>query len=449
MSWGGAYRKEILVKKILIALVVLAALAGGGVFLWTKVGAKDSAAAAATQTAKAEKGTIRSVVACTGRVVSNLDVEIKCKASGEIMKLPFDVSDAVEKGALLVELDPVDEQRNLKKAEIALSASQARLASARQNLDVAQRNLATDARRAQADLQSAKARAADARAKADRMRQLLEKKLGSQEECDTAETTAVQLAATLQGAEVRLEELKTLEAALEVKRQDVKLAEAQVESDQIALQVTGDRVRDTKVGAPITGVVTSRPVETGQIISSGISNVGGGTTVMTLSDLSRMFVVASVDESDIGRVQLGLPSVVTADAFPGRNFKGRVVRIATRGVTVSNVVTFEVKIEVEIERRAPLKPEMTANVEIVLAEKKDVLTVPVEAIGRKDRKAFVSVVGPGGVAEERAVETGIGDGTRMEIVKGLAEGETVTVRKGASESRWNSSKRQMGPMMFH
>jgi HlyD family secretion protein len=437
------------VKRLILILapIVLAGAGGGGYWLWTKDAGKASSDAAA-QTAKVEKGTIRPVVACTGRVVSNLDVEIKCKASGEIVSLPFDVSDPVEKGALLVELDPVDEQRNLKRAEIALSASQARLASAQQNLEVARRNLETDQRRAQADLDSARVRAADARSKADRMRQLLEKKLGSQEEYDTAETTAAQLAATLKGAEVRLDELKTVEAALETRRQDVKLAEAQVESDRIALQIAEDRVKDTKVAAPIGGVVTARNVETGQIISSGISNVGGGTTVMTLSDLSRMFVLASVDESDIGRVALDLPAVVTADAFPGRKFRGKVVRIATRGVAVSNVVTFEVKIEVNIERRPVLKPEMTANVEIVIAEKKDVLSVPVEALTRKDGKTVASVIGAAGASEERVVEAGVTDGTRTEVVKGLAEGETVAVRKGGADSRW-SSKRGMGPMMFH
>jgi HlyD family secretion protein len=463
----------------ILVLVALAGAGAGGITYW-KIKAAAPEAAQAAQTAKVERGSVRTVVACTGRVVSNLDVEIKCKASGEIMKLPFDVSDPVEKEALLVELDPVDEQRSLKKAEIALAASQAKLASAKQNLEIAQRTLATDTRRAQADLEAAQARFADARAKADRMKQLLEKKLGSQEDYDTAETTAVQLTATLKGAEVRLEEIRTQEAALEVKRQDVKLAEAQVDSDGIALQIAEDRVRDTKVKAPIQGVVTSRPVEIGQIISSGISNVGGGTTVMTLSDLSRIFVIASVDESDIGRVQLDLPAVVTADAFPGRKFQGRVVRIATRGANVSNVVTFEVKIEVEIERRtsrkgetpanaeterrgprkpatpanaetdrrAPLKPEMTANVEIMISEKKDVLTVPVEAVSRKGGKAVVSVVGPGGAAEERVVETGISDGTKMEIVQGLSEGETVNVKKAGSESRWNSAKGRMGPPMF-
>ncbi|MDQ7780448.1 MAG: efflux RND transporter periplasmic adaptor subunit [Planctomycetota bacterium] len=439
-------------KAAIVVVVVLGILGAGVFFLFRGKSAQD-AAQPETQTAKVEKGSVRMVVACTGRVVSNLDVEIKCKASGEIIKLPFDVSDVVEKGALLVELDPVNEQRTLKQAEVSLSASQAKLVTAGQNLEIAQRNLKTDEQRALAALQSAEAKAVDARNKADRMKQLLEKKLGSQEEYDTAETSAVQAAVELKNAQIRLEELKTQEAALEVKRQDIKSAEAQVESDDIAVETAETRLKDTKVMAPIAGIVTARNVQIGQIISSGISNVGGGTTVLTLSDLSRIFILASVDESDIGKVLLGLPVSVTADAFPGRHFRGKVERIATRGVSVSNVVTFEVKIEVTGEQKNLLKPEMTANVEIVAAEKEDVLLVPAEALTRKGRDQFVNVMGADGKPVERAVEIGISDGVKTEIVSGLSEGEIVTVRKGGADSRWNAGQRQgggrRGPMMFH
>ena len=80
------------------------------------------------------------------------------------------------------------------------------------------------------------------------------------------------------------------------------------------------------------GVVTDRKVQTGTIIASGVSNVGGGTTILTLSDLSRIYVLASVDESDIGKVQVGQPATITVDAYPSMQFAGKVVRIASKGV---------------------------------------------------------------------------------------------------------------------
>jgi len=352
----------------------------------------------------------------------------------------------VKKDDLLVELDTVDEQRSLELAKVRLSASQASLDISKRNLDVAEQTLATDRSRADVNLQSAEAKAKDARAKADRMKDLLVSKTAAQEDYDTAETVAVQAAAELAGFKVKLEELKTQEMALDLKRAEVKLAEAEVKSDQISLTVTEDRLHDTKVMAPMDGVVSARNVQIGTIISSGISNVGGGTTVLTLSDLSQIFVLASVDESDIGKVALEQPATITADAFPGTNFKGKVVRIATKGVNVSNVVTFEVKIEVTSGNKTLLKPEMTANVEVTAAAKDSALLVPAESIVRKGGgKSIVTIVKDDGTKEDAPVTVGISDGTKTEIVQGLAEGQAIVDRKGASDSKWAGNQKQGGP----
>ncbi len=427
-------------KKAIIGIVVLALAAGGGYYAWThRAGAEADKVPEVT--AKVERGPIRMTVPATGRVVSNLDVDIKCKASGEVVKLPFDVSDTAKKGDLLVELDPADELRVVHQAEVRLSASQASLAIAEQELAVAVRALETDRQKAAAALQAAQVRATDARAKADRMKQLLEKHLTSQEEYDTAETAASTAGTDLIGATVKIEELKTQEMALELKRQAVALAKAQVEADGISLSIAQDRHRDTKVEAPIDGIVAVRNVQIGQIISSGISNVGGGTTVLTLSDLSRIFILASVDESQIGRVRLDQEADITADAFPGRTFQGKVVRIATRGVNLSNVVTFEVKIEVTGEARALLRPEMTANVVIIVARKDSALLVPSEAIFLRKGKPFVQVAKDDGTRQESPVETDLTDGTQTEVTRGLAQGQTVVVQAGGAESRWSNGQR--------
>ena len=430
-------------KKAIIGIVVVALVAGGGYYAWTRRAGAE-ADKAPEVTAKVERGPIRMIVAATGRVVSNLDVDIKCKASGAVVKLPFDVSDTAKKGDLLVELDPVDELRVVHQGEVRLSASKANLEIAQQELAVAVRVLETDRQKAAAALQAAQVRAADARAKADRMKQLLEKHLTSQEEYDTAETAASTSGTDLISATVKIEELKTQEIALELKRQAVALAKAQVEADEISLSIAQDRHRDTKVEAPIDGIVAVRNVQIGQIISSGISNVGGGTTVLTLSDLSRIFILASVDESQIGKVRLDQEADITADAFPGRTFQGKVVRIATRGVNLSNVVTFEVKIEVIGEARTLLRPEMTANVVIIVSRKDSALLVPSEAVFLRKGKPFVQVARDDGTREESPVETDLTDGTKTEITRGLAEGQTVVVQPGGAESRWSNGQRPPG-----
>ncbi len=130
--------------KKLIVIMLMAGVVVAGVYYWRHRQAAAAANAPELITAQVERGQIESSVSTTGRVVPNLEVEIKCKASGEVIRLPYDVSDSVEKGELLIELDPVDEQRLVKQAEESLSASQARLAQARQSLLIAANNLSTE-----------------------------------------------------------------------------------------------------------------------------------------------------------------------------------------------------------------------------------------------------------------------------------------------------------------
>jgi HlyD family secretion protein len=375
-------------RKIFIILIPSVVLITGG-YIWSHKSANENTETPQWSTAQVKQGPIRVAVSCTGQVVSNLDVEIKCKASGEVVKLPFDISDQVKKGDLLVELDPVDEQRKVRQAKISLASSQARLMQSKVNLQIAEKALRVERKMAESALKSAEAHAKDVRAKAERMKKLLEKKLASQEDKDTSETASIQTEVDLENAQIRIEELAIKAQELEIKRQDVKLAEAQMETNKINLSLAEQRLKDTKVFSPIDGVVSERNVQSGQIISSGISNVGGGTRVMVLSDLTRLFILASVDESDIGKVELGQKVNITADAFSGKSFFGKIDRIATKGINVSNVVTFEVKIEVQGKNKLLLKPEMTANVEIIVAEKEGVLLVPYEAILQKRKMTVV------------------------------------------------------------
>jgi HlyD family secretion protein len=430
-----APRRKLPMSKIIVILLLLVA-AVGGFYYYQAHAAKAATTQPTTTTATVAKGNIFQAIASTGRIVSNLDVEIKCKASGQIIELPYDVSHPVKKDSLLLQIDPIDQQRAVRQAEVALLQSQAKLAQAKQGLTIAQQTLQTNRDKVASTLKSSESTAKDAQEKARRRRQLSEQNLASPEELQTAETAATLAQAEFRNAQIAEGDLKTQELGLELKRQDVKLAEAVVENDQITLSNAKQRLADTTVLSPIDGVVAILNVQKGQIISSGITNVGGGTPALTLSDLSRVFVLASVDESDIGKVGLDQTVMISADAFPGERFRGKVVRIATKGVNVSNVVTFEVKVEVTSDNKSKLKPEMTANVQIVSASKKDVLVVPANALTRKQGKTYATVQKQGGGTEERVVQTELTDGQNLEVVAGLTEGETIVFRKDEPQSRW-------------
>ncbi|MCC6794202.1 MAG: HlyD family secretion protein [Candidatus Hydrogenedentes bacterium] len=435
-------------KRVLsrIVLSVLAlALAGYGYRWWSGRSEETEASSTTITTAKIEKGDLRQEVACTGKVVSNLDVEIKCRASGQVIKLPFDVSDTVKKGDLLLELDPIDQQRVVQQREATLSASEARLAQAKSTLVAAEKGLAADRTMAAASVASAQARWNDAAAKARREEQLFAKKYSSEEGVETAQTTAMQAEQDYLTSQAQVEGLKAQEADLETRRQEIKLAEAQLENDKIALSLAKLQLDYTSVYSPIDGVVSARTVQIGQIIASGINNVGGGTAVLKISDVSRIFILAAVDESEIGSIQIGQPAEITVDAFPGKRFSGRVDRIAAEGVNLQNVVTFEVRIEVESENKALLKPMMTTNVNVVIADKKEVLTIPYNAIAREKGKTFAVMAKADGTAGDKVpVDLGITDGSAYEVISGVNEGDTVTVQRADADSEWNNDSRGGG-----
>jgi HlyD family secretion protein len=173
---------------------------------------------------------------------------------------------------------------------------------------------------------------------------------------------AAKAQASLEAARTHREGLSAaLDVALMKKKQDGLLAEAALRTDEINLLNAKKRLDETKIVSPMDAVVVARNVQVGQMVPA---DAAGGVTIMTLSDLSRIFVLASVDENDFRKVRAGAPVGITSDAYPGVLFHGQVSRIAARGTRVSNVATFEVKAEVTGPNKNLLKPGMTANVVI-------------------------------------------------------------------------------------
>lgn len=387
-----------------------------------------------------KRGAITVQVQATGRVVPNQEVEIKCKASGEIIQLPVDVSTVVRKGDLLAQLDPQDEERSVKRAEVTLAVAEARLAQTKLALQMAEQELASERKKAETNLKSAETSANEAKAKLERVEQLYNKGMASNEDRDAAVTIYTRALADMEEARIRMQDITLRELQIELKREDIKIAASQVEADKLLMSDAKQRLSETRVTAPIDGVVIDKYVQIGQIIASGINNVGGGTTLMTLGDLSRMFVLVAVDESDIGKISVGQNARIRVDAYQDAVFPGEVVRIASKGKSTSNVVTFEVKVEVKGARKSLLKPEMTANVDIVVADKKDVLLVPTRFLISRRGQHTLRVRLADGTEEIRNVEIGANDGDKVEIIFGVNEGETVVIYPDETESKWKRTR---------
>ena len=398
------------------------------------------------KTVMTEVGPIDLKVSTNGKAVSNLDVEIKSKASGQITKLPFDLSDSVTSGQLIAELDPVDENRNVSLKEAAVLSSRARLAQSREQYQLALVSLDTGTSTAEKDLESALVRHRDAKARLERQQDLYDKQLISKEDLDTARSDFATAASALVKAQTGVISARNQIRSVEMRKQDIVLSESDLKRAEVDLDNAVQRLKECRIYSPQDGVITERKVQVGQIISSGISNVGGGTTLMILSDLSRIFVNASVDESDIGKIKVGQTTIITADAYPGKRFFGKVVRIAMKGLNTQNVVTFEVKIEVTGEGVKLLRPEMTANVSIQADHRDEALLLPNEVI-QFDRKGyFVELDSKDPTTTTKTkqrIEIGITDGLNTEILAGLEEGDEVCV-PDLAQSRWSQGMAGQG-----
>jgi HlyD family secretion protein len=277
----------------------------------------------------------------SGAVQPDTTVEVKSKASGEVLQLNAETGQVIKRGAPLVQIDP----RNARNA-------------------LAQ---------AQADLDVAKARLSNATSQKARADELFKSQSISQQEHEQALL-------------------------------DYANARSEVVRNQVAVDNARIQLEDTDVRAPITGTVLEKTVERGQVIASATSNVSGGTTLMKMADLNRVQVRTLVDETDIGKVQPGQAATVSVDAFPTRPFRGTVLKVEPQAQTEQNVTMFPVLVRINNEQGL-LRPGMNAEVEIHVGRRDSVLAVPNAALRTmRDVGSAASVLGlsPAAVQQELA-----------------------------------------------
>jgi HlyD family secretion protein len=266
--------------------------------------------------APVETRTIQVTVDAAGVVEPESTVEVKSKASGEVLAVHAETGDVVEAGALLVEIDKRTPRNSLSQTEAALSAAQARRQIAQTQME-----------RAQALFKSQ----------------------------------------TLTQTDVEQTQLEFANA------------ESQVVGAKVAVENARITLEDTDVRAPITGTIIEKTVEPGTVIASTTQNVSGGTTLMKMADLTTVQVRTRVDETDIGKIQPGMRTKVTVAAYPNQPFDGEVLKIEPQALVEQNVTQFSVLIKLA-NRGGLLKPGMNAEVQIQIANREGVPAVPTAAL---------------------------------------------------------------------
>jgi HlyD family secretion protein len=379
------------IKKTVLVIAVLGVILG---VLWIMTKGNNNAL---PRTEVVKKGDIVESVTATGRVNPVVSVSVGTQITGIIEKIHVDYNDMVKKGQVLIELDREVFKSRLIEAEAEVRALRAEL------------------KRAEAEFKRDEA-------EFKRMEGLYEKGYVSANEFDTAKYNLEALGASLDSGAANL---ARAEASLEEARENL---------------------RKTTITSPIDGIVLSRDVDEGQTVSASLQ----APTLLTVGDLREMEVHANVDEADIGRVRVGQRVVFNVDSYPEQQFEGNVFKIYYSPLIEQNVVTYDVLVRVSNEELL-LRPGMTANVRIIIEERKGVLIAPnralrvrmpgVESEGAEGPQVWVL---ENGTPVRRPVRIGLGDAENFEALEGLKEGDKVLVEAPREEE-----KRSLGFGRFH
>lgn len=451
--------------RVVLPWVVLLALAYFGFrYIWPLF--LQEAAEMDVQTTMVRRGDLRRAVLADGMLKPAVLVEVKSKASGVVELISAEPGDEVTVGGVLVELDKEQILARQRQAKAGLLSAQASLSKIRRSLSPQQRVSA------EASVRQAEIACEQAEAQYARVAELHAKGYATDEELQDAQ-------AALNSARVSRDNARTkLKLDLEGgEEEDIAVAEANVAIRQAELDDVNEELANTTVRAPIDGTVLSRPVELGSAVKSGTSGLGDGTVVATIGDLSTLYVHAQIDETELGRVHLGMQCRVTFDAFTGQVWQGELKKVYPQGEGGEAGTRFPVDIELDLQpvadtsgsrsggRRNPgsshgekaqdkaasppregespeepapeLRPGMTASVELVMEDHPDVVILTAQFIQYDEERNPYCEVLPDpedqDKRERRELELGFTDGMRFEIVGGVEEGETVIFERPVIE----------------
>jgi len=361
-------------NKLFIILAVLLCAAAAAVW-WTLGHNKDSRTSA-PETAKVIRRDFSSSVLATGAVKPQVGAEVRVGAriSGKVEHLYVNIGDHVRKEQVIAELEKAGLEAAVAKAQAEVKVAEAKVADA-------------------------ESRAKLANLEYQRQQNLIKEDFTSQQAVDKA-----------------LKEKESSGAG-------VHLASRQLDAARAALKEAQVKLSYATITAPISGVIASVSTQKGETVAAGLN----APTFVTIIDLKRLQVDAYVDEVDIGKIP-GQECIFTVDAFPAREFNGKVVAIYPKAVIQENVVNYDVVVEITDPYDGLLRPEMTASVTISLEKREQVLAVPAKAVKRERGRNIVYIQSETG-PEPRRITIGWKDGQWIEIAAGLQEGQVILLAK--------------------
>lgn len=392
-------------KRILWAVIVGIVLLGGG--FGVKAALSPNRTIDPSKLASVERGDLARVVVATGKIQPLSKADIKSKASGIVKKIYVDYGDRVKTGQILAELDKVQLEAAARAAKANLQAAEA----------------ASNSSKAALERNKVDAEGPDVpflKLSMNRAEKEFKEGVVAQSVVEDAQ----------KNYQLALNKQMSAQANLAVSRADIAKAESNVAQAKAALDNAEEDLRNSTIVSPIDGLVLSRDVNVGDAVSSILVLGSQATPIMTLGDVSEVYVQGKVDEADIGKVYLNQAARIVVESFKDKKFVGKVTKISPLGKEKDNVTTFEVRVSIS-NSTGELKANMSANAEIMLEEKKNVLMIPEAAlIYDKERNASVETPDPKADNGKKkfSVKLGISNGVKTEIVQGLNEKQQVILQ---------------------
>ena len=349
-------------NRFILGTVVALVLVAGAVAVSTARGADENEAA----TVVVARADVTDRALAVGTIEPDVEISVKSKVSGVLGRAFAEEGDFVAAGDPLMEIRPDPTPLELVESQRAVEMQEIQLENYRRE--------------------------------AERYRALAQRGLVSQQEMETAQREFEQAELEVRTARERLQLL-----------QSGRIAGSDVES---------------VVRAPISGYILERTVEPGDPVVP-LTSYQEGTVLMTMADMARLVFRGTVDEIDVGRLQEGMPVQVKIGALPDAAVTGHVARISLKATKEENATSFPVEIELDSAQEGTLRAGLSANAEVIINERKNVLAIPERLVTFEDGGAWVTVRRADGTSEKRTIRTGLSDAIQVEVLEGLQEGEQV------------------------
>ncbi len=371
------------------------------------------------RTIRVTRRTVSPSVTALGTVKPQVGAEVRLGARipGKVERLRANIGDFVKKGQIIAELEKDELKAAIEKQKAELNRALVNLAAEETLGPIELEKAEAEWRRLKSihDLEAAKY---------ERHATLFKEDINSKQILEQAREELLVAKKELEAS------LKTLELTKNRFNKDLERLKAEVESARAALKIAEVELSYATLRAPISGIIASVSTQEGETVAVGLS----APTFVTIIDLDRLQVETYVDEVDIGKIKVGQKATFTVEAFPSIDIEGEVVGIYPKALLKENVVFYNVVINSTKLSSAALRPEMTANVSIILESREDVLLVPAKSVKKSGGANFVYMLEKGKPVR-REVRVGWKQGQFIEIIEGLKEGDEVLEYHGDWDER--------------